>query len=172
MVQRQSAGKSGILSTMASWKELESAEPDFAELVRTLLDAHRHKTVATLRKDGSPRISGIETMFIFDDLWFGSMLGAVKARDLQRDPRFALHSASVAEPEWLGDAKLSGLAEEITDPEVLKATAEAIGSAPPGPMHLFRADITEASTVRLGDPADHLVIEAWREGRGLKSFRR
>ena len=58
------------------------------------LDAHTHKTLATLRKDGSPRISGIECWEIDGDLWMGSMARAVKALDLQRDPRYALHSGS------------------------------------------------------------------------------
>ena len=46
------------------------------------------------------------------------MSDARKARDLQRDPRFALHSGS-DEPDrsGTGDAKLAGVVEEITDPE-------------------------------------------------------
>ena len=36
----------------------------------------------------------------------------------------------------------------------------------------FRLDITELVVVRLGDPADHLVIESWHEGRGVSSIRR
>ena len=43
-----------------AWSEVESAEPAFAARVRALLDAEKHKTIATLRADGGPRISGIE----------------------------------------------------------------------------------------------------------------
>src|SRR5215210_3401519 len=85
---------SGMLAAMATWKEFSDAAPELARAARELLDAHVHKTIATLRADGSPRISGIEAQVLMDDLWFGSMPGAVKARDLQRDPRFALHSGS------------------------------------------------------------------------------
>ena len=39
-------------------------------------------------------------------------------------------------------------------------------------MHLFRCDVSELSVVRLGDPADHLLIQSWHEGRGLSELRR
>ncbi|MGQ0481404.1 MAG: hypothetical protein ACT4O0_10320 [Pseudonocardia sp.] len=44
---------------MTCWAEVERAEPQFAAAVRALFEAHRHKTIATLRADGGPRISGI-----------------------------------------------------------------------------------------------------------------
>jgi hypothetical protein len=154
---------------MASWGEIERAEPDFAASARELLEAHVHKTLATLRRDGAPRISGTEAKFAEGDLWFGSMWEARKAVDLRRDPRFALHSGSDDPPAWRGDAKLSGIVEEILD---LALIARLNDPAPPGPSHLFRAQIAEMSIVRLGEPADHLVIEIWTEERGLRSMRR
>ncbi len=157
---------------MATWSDVVSAQPEFAQTARALLDAHVHKTIATLRRNGWPRISGIEATFIGEDLWFGSMLGAMKARDLQRDPRFALHSGSVDPPEWSGDAKVSGRAEEITDLEQIAAVFRAMGQESAEPSHLFRAEIDEVATVRLGDPADHLIIESWREGEALKRMTR
>jgi Pyridoxamine 5'-phosphate oxidase len=154
---------------MPSWAEVESAAPDLTARARRLLDAHTHKTLATLRRDGSPRISGTEIRFADGELWLGSMWRSVKALDLQRDPRFALHSASIDPPDWTGDAKLAGRVEEITDPE---RVAEMNEGAPPGPSHLFRADVTELVVVRLGEPADHLLIEAWHDGRGVSRRKR
>lgn len=153
---------------MASWREVEAEVPELAAVAREFFDAQVHKTLATLRRDGSPRISGTEANFEDGELTFGSMWKATKALDLRRDPRFALHSASIA-ADWRGDAKLAGRAEEVTDPEQKKVAGEG---APPGPFHLFRADVTDLVVVRLGDPADHLVIEAWHEGRGVKRTRR
>ena len=75
------------------------------------------------------------------------MWQALKAHDLQRDPRFALHSGSDEPAEWAGDAKLAGVAEEITDPERVREINGA--KAPPGPSHLFRLDLREVSTVGL-----------------------
>jgi hypothetical protein len=93
------------------------------------------------------------------------MWRSLKALDLLRDPRFALHSGSADPPDWTGDAKLAGNAEEVTDPERKMAIIGA--DASPDPSHLFRAEITELVVVRLGDPADHLVIETWHVGRGV-----
>jgi hypothetical protein len=156
---------------VASWTEIEQQAPELAARARGHLDAFVHKTLATLRRDGSPRISGSEAFFADGELWFGSMLGAVMALDLQRDPRFALHSGS-ADPGdgWRGDAKIAGRVEEVTDPERITAVVGA--RRPPDSMHLFRADITELVTVSLPDPPTHLVIESWHEGRGVTRIER
>ena len=135
-------------------------------MARRFLDAHVHKTLATLRHDGSPRISGTEVVFADGELWLGSMWRSVKALDLQRDPRFALHSGSADPPEWRGDAKLAGHAEEVSDLELIAAINGK--GAPPGPSHLFRADITELTVVTLSEARDHLILESWVDGRGYR----
>jgi len=155
---------------MSSWTDFEAAAPELAARVRTRLDTHAHKTIATLRRDGSPRISGTETEFADGELWIGSMWQALKARDLQRDPRFALHSGSADPPEWDGDAKLAGTAEEITDPERVR---EINGDkAPAGPSHLFRLELREVSTVGLNAQRNALVIEIWTPEQGVRTITR
>lgn len=141
---------------MARWSEVEQEVPELAARARVLFDAKKHKTLATLRKDGSPRISGTEAWFEDGELWFGSMARAVKALDLLRDPRFALHSATVDPKMAHGDAKLAGRAVETES----------------DPSHLFRAELTELVVTRVGEPADHLVIEVWREGEGVRRIER
>jgi hypothetical protein len=155
---------------MPSWSEFEAAAPELAERVRRRLDAHTHKTLATLRRDGSPRISGTETQLRDGELWIGSMWQARKAHDLQRDPRFALHSGSDEPASWSGDAKLAGVAEEITDPERVQEPNG--GNAPPGPSHLFRLDLREVSTVGLDDERKALVIDVWTPDRGVRRIKR
>jgi hypothetical protein len=155
---------------MPSWSDFERAAPELARNVRARLDAHTHKTLATVRRDGSPRISGTETKLADGELWIGSMWQALKARDLQRDPRFALHSGSDEPADWTGDAKLAGVAEEITDPERVREING--GSAPPGPSHLFRLDLREVSTVGLDDERKALLIEVWRPERGVRTMKR
>ncbi len=153
------------MQVVVSWREVEADAPDVAKLARSFFDAHTHHTLATIRRDGSPRISGTEVQFADGDVWLGSMWRATKALDLIRDPRFALHSASEDPPAWKGDAKIAGQMEEVNDPAARKAR---LGSeAAPGRAHLFRADITEVVVVRLGEPPDHLVIESWGAGRGV-----
>ena len=141
---------------MSSWAEIEAAEPDFAKKVRAVFDAHKHKTMATLRRDGSPRISGIEMEFSDREVSVGMMPASVKFGDLQRDARVAFHSASEDPPagdpaSWTGDAKIAGRAVEVPEKEFKK----------------FRIDITEVVLIRVGRPADHLVVESWHPGRGL-----
>jgi hypothetical protein len=143
---------------MPSWHEVEAQAPELAARARAFFDAFTHKTLATLRRDGSPRISGTELEFRDGEAWLGSMWRSMKALDLRRDPRFALHSGSADPPGWSGDAKLAGRAEDVTEPE---ATS-----------HRFRLDISELVVVRLGDPADHIVVESWHEGRGVTRIER
>jgi hypothetical protein len=154
---------------MASWSDFAAAAPELAERVQAALDAHKHKTIATLRKDGSPRISGTETTHRDGELWIGSMWQALKARDLQRDPRFALHSATFdPDDNWPGEAKLAGLAVEILDePTVKDLNGEAAAN---GPSHLFRLDLTEVSHVRVED--EQLVIDVWTAAGGVRQIKR
>src|SRR5437588_4662980 len=137
---------------MARWQEIVDSAPEFAAALRGHLDARVHKTIATIRADGAPRISGIETFFEDGELYIGSMANARKALDLRRDPRYALHSGSIDPPEWPGDAKLFGQAEEITDEERRLELFRTRGSEPPSSdSYLFRLDIDEAVLVGLND---------------------
>lgn len=149
---------------MPRWSDVEREVPALAAAARAFLEGRTHRTMATLRADGSPRISGTELRFDAGDLWFGSMYRSNKALDLLRDPRFALHSGSEDPPAWRGDATVSGTVEEADADKIL----EIYGQAPPGPSHLFRADVTEVTVVTLSDSGDHLVLESWVHGRGYR----
>jgi hypothetical protein len=153
---------------MATFADVESREPEFAARVRAAFDAHAHKFLATLRADGSPRISGIEMSFVAGEPWLAGMPESVKFADLRRDPRFALHSGS-AEPEaFEADAKLSGRATEVTADDDLRRFAEAAGIARENmDFVLFRVDLEQAVLVGLNDEKNALLISSWRPGRGL-----
>jgi len=142
---------------MTTWQDVEQAAPEFAQRVRALFDAHKHKTMATLRADGSPRISGIELTFTDGQLTFGSMPDSRKGADLTRDPRLAVHSATVdpvegAEAAWPGEAKISGRA------------------VPHGES--FHVDVTEVVHTHLNDAATLLVVEWWTPAAGLRQVQR
>jgi hypothetical protein len=152
-----------------AWRSIEQAEPEFAGRVKRLFDAGRHKTIATLRADGSPRISGLECEFVDGDLRFGSMADSRKGADLRRDPRFALHGPTLhpeegKENEWPGEAKIAGRAMPSgpTDPE---ADPQADGE-------MFVADITEVVITGLNAEATRLVVESWTPERGLRRVER
>ena len=159
---------------MPRWAEVERAAPELAVAIRARFDAHRHKVLGTLRADGSPRLSGVEVTFRDGDVWLGMMPGSRKAIDLRRDPRLALHSATV-DPELAeGDARITGLAVEDTDPGAMRALVQGDArhgdAVPEG--HVFRVDLTEVMLIKVGDPPDHLVIEIWREGGDLRRIER
>lgn len=157
---------------MARWQDVLDSEPEFAKAAQAMFEAGKHKTLATLRKDGAPRISGIEAEFAAGELWLGMMANSQKLADVRRDPRIALHSPSTEPPPdphdsaaWTGDAKLSGRLITMTD-----AMRQAVASeAPEGDY--FTVDIDEVVVTRLGTPADHLEIILWRAGRPLKTMR-
>lgn len=149
---------------MATWNDLTRAAPDLAERVQARFTAHKHLLLATLRRDGAPRISGVEAQFSGGNLWMGMMVGSRKAVDLQRDPRMALHSAPVDLTMADGDAKVSGRALEVVDPTEIAIWRGDLGSEPPEPFHLFRVEVDEVSIVAVA--GDRLVIDAWRPEKG------
>lgn len=155
---------------MVSWREFQVSAPDLAERVELLFNAGRHKTIATLRADGAPRISGIECTFEDGELQFGSMPKARKGADLHRDPRFALHSPTAnpgqgEEQEWPGEAKISGRA----------IPAGPVRSPDGGPEvagEMFTADIHEVVLTGLNEDATQLSIELWTPPRGYRQMLR
>jgi hypothetical protein len=157
---------------MARWQDVVDTAPEFAKAAQAVFDSGKHKTMASLRRDGGPRISGIEATFSDGDVWLGMMPGSQKARDVQRDGRIALHSPSVDPPEdntqWQGDAKLSGQVVRERDVDRLNS----MGGDGTGEGLLFRIDIDEVVLTRLGDPPDHLLIELWRPGLPLRATKR
>jgi hypothetical protein len=147
---------------MATWAEFEAAEPDFASRVRTLMASRKHLTMATLRRDGSPRISGTEIEFAGGQLQVGSMPGAVKVLDLRRDARVAIHGPTEDPPAgehagWKGEAKVAGVAIEVDS-----------GSD----AHRFVLDIREAVITRLNEAGNRLVVESWVASRGYRRMER
>jgi Pyridoxamine 5'-phosphate oxidase len=147
---------------MASWAEFAAAEPDFAARVRDLLTARKHLTMATLRRDGSPRISGTEISIDGQHLTIGSMAQARKALDLVRDPRVAIHGPTsdppVGNPSgWTGEAKIAGRA-------IVRETEDD--------THAFEIDIEEAVITSLRKDEEVLVIETWNPAGGYRKQER
>ena len=147
---------------MSSWQQFEEDAPDLARTVRERFAVGKHCTMATLRKDGSPRISGTEVELADGELRIGSMPGAVKAKDLLRDPRLALHSPTADPPEgkpadWPGEAKVAGRAVPLPSD---------------GDAHAFAIDLQEVVLTRLDDTGTMLLIQSWHPGRGMQEVRR
>lgn len=150
---------------MASWNEVLRDAPEFAARVRARFDAGTNKTLATLRRDGSPRISGTELAFTDDEVTLGMMPGSMKLADVLRDRRVAVHSPTLEPPAddpggWPGDAKLAAVLVDAPPPD---------GQHPEGVF--FRLDIGEVvltyvTASRPDGPVDLLVVESWHPGTG------
>ncbi|GAA2450612.1 pyridoxamine 5'-phosphate oxidase family protein [Streptomyces macrosporus] len=152
-----------------SWADFEKAEPRLASTVRKRFEQYKHHVLATLRADGSPRLTGLETTFRFGELWLGMMPNSRKALDLRRDPRFALQANPGPDDSLSdGDARITGRAVETTDPAVIARFAEEI--EPPEPFHLFRVDLTEV--VHVSVEGEDLVLRTWRPGGPPRVVRR
>ena len=154
---------------MSRWAAFEAEAPDLAARVRARFEAHKHLLIATLRRDGAPRLSGIEATIGMGELWLGMMPGSLKARDLLRDARFALHSAPLDLELADGDAKVGGRALEVTDPVALAAFWSTLGREAM-PATVFRAELLDAAVTTV--EGDELVIDAWRAGGAPRRMRR
>ncbi|MFD5447736.1 pyridoxamine 5'-phosphate oxidase family protein [Streptomyces sp. NPDC003470] len=154
----------------ADWAFFTAAEPELAALVEARFGAHRHHTLATLRRDGSPRTSGLEVRFLGGELWLGMMHGSLKALDLRRDPRFALQ-ANPGEGTGMdgGDVRICGRAVEVEDPATKGGYVEEV--EPPQPFHLFRTELTEVVRTFVEDDT-YLVAQVWRPGEPVRELRR
>lgn len=145
---------------MATWQQVEADAPAFAARVRDRFDAGTNKTMATLRKDGGPRISGTELVFADGRITLGMMPHSQKLHDVLRDPRVAIHCPTLEPPdgeasEWAGDAKIAGRLVPIARQP----------HEPPGASS-FAVDLDEVVLTYVDDSNTHLVIESWHEGRG------
>ncbi|MFE0099687.1 pyridoxamine 5'-phosphate oxidase family protein [Streptomyces sp. NPDC059009] len=155
-----------------NWEAFAAAEPAFAQTVEDRFTKYTHHVLATLRKDGSPRTTGLEVRFLNGELWLGMMPRSVKALDLLRDPRFALQANPGAGAEMTdGDARITGRAIEVRDPQ---ERAKYVGEVqPPSPdsFHLFRTELTEVVRTSLKDNA-YLLLETWKPGEPLRRTKR
>ncbi|GAA2435409.1 pyridoxamine 5'-phosphate oxidase family protein [Streptomyces glaucus] len=154
----------------ANWAAFVTAEPDLARTVEARFGAYTHHVLATLRKDGSPRTTGLEVRFLDGELWLGMMPDSLKALDLRRDPRFALQ-ANPGEGQSMGggDVRIGGRAFEVTDPRAKAGYAEEV--EPPQPFHLFRTELTEVVRTYVEDDA-YLVVQVWQPGAPLRTLKR
>ncbi|TLS39944.1 pyridoxamine 5'-phosphate oxidase family protein [Streptomyces montanus] len=154
----------------SNWAAFTAAEPDLAKTVEERFSAFTHHTLATLRKDGSPRTTGLEVRFLNGELWLGMMPNSRKALDLHRDPRFALQANPGSGTEMAGgDVRIAGRAVEVTDPETVARYAQEV--EPPEQFHLFRTELTEVVRTYVEDDT-YLVVEIWKPGEPVRTVRR
>lgn len=153
-----------------TWSDFREAEPDLAAAVQDRFESHRHAVMATLRRDGVPRLSGMEAPIRDGHLWLAMDTVSRKTDDLRRDPRFSIHSAPDGEELSSGDARVEGRALPATDEDMaLFIEGHRFPIDDPSAMALFTADISRVVLARVQSPS--LVVTAWTPAGGLVSTR-
>ncbi|WP_461079781.1 pyridoxamine 5'-phosphate oxidase family protein [Streptomyces deserti] len=154
----------------ANWAAFATAEPDLAKTIEERFGAYTHHVLATLRKDGSPRTTGLEVRFLDGELWLGMMPNSLKALDLRRDPRFALQ-ANPGEGQSMGggDVRISGRAIEVEDAGTKARYTKEV--EPPEPFHLFRTELTEVVRTYVENDT-YLVVQVWKPGEPVRTLKR
>jgi hypothetical protein len=155
------------------WSEFVAACPEIGELAEARFRADELVFLGTIRPDGTARVSPCELDPVGDDLLMGMMWQSHKARDLLRDPRITVHSATADRMNPGGDVKLRGRAVDVRDPAIRAAYREAVRAridwAPDEPTyHLFALDVETAAYLRFGDGGRALAWEPERELRELQ----
>ncbi len=149
---------------MPSWSQFVAEAPTLAAKVRAAFAIGAHCTMATIRADGAPRISGTEVEFTDTGVFIGTNASARKALDLQRDGRIAVHSPTIdpaPDGSWPGEAKFSGRVVQVPAPEPYPA-----GSV------RFEIDLTSAVFTGLTDDRAQLRVQLWRPGRPTETMLR
>ncbi|HEU4421629.1 MAG TPA: pyridoxamine 5'-phosphate oxidase family protein [Pilimelia sp.] len=162
---------------MTTWKEFAESAPRIAGVF-----TRRHAAtgnlclLATLRSDGFPRISPIEPRIFEDQLWIVGMPDTTKFRDLARDPRFCLHTATVDPYVSNGDAKLWGVVNDVQDKDAHQRFATALFEETGMDLrgrefdHLYAADVTGASAIEA--TGGQLEITIWKPGEPERVVRK
>ncbi|AEV81075.1 pyridoxamine 5'-phosphate oxidase [Actinoplanes sp. SE50] len=143
---------------MASWSEFAAAAPSLAAGIRALLQQYGPGMgyLATVRPDGGPRVHPVSPVFAGSGLYC-FLVDSPKRRDLERDPRYALHSYPPEESD--DEAYLTGQAYPVHDPRTIAVIADALRASPDVDWRLFELSV-ESATLRHHGPAGALPLAA------------
>ncbi len=152
------------------WSDLEHSQPRLARLARQRLIGPGVALVATIRRDGTPRVSPVEPYVLNGVLWLSMMWQSAKARDLLRDPRILVHSVITSRDGAEGELKVRGTARAEHDQAVQRRYAEAVAAdlgwdPQQGRFHLFSVDICQVSFVSYDTATGDQHVAIWPPGR-------
>jgi hypothetical protein len=154
------------------WREFEGVAPELAALGKARFDQSRVALIATIRRDGSPRISPIEPYFVLGHLLLGVMTRSAKSRDLARDARCAIHSSITDINGSEGDFRLHGRANLVTD-EIRDSAYDAWWKAHPADACVVLSVAIDAASFVAWDIAQgEMTLTSWSPGPGQTVERR
>ena len=152
------------------WSEMEGVQPRLAGLGRRRLLEPGVVLVATIRGDGTPRVSPVEPFLMDGVLWLSMLWQSRKAADLARDPRILVHSVITSRDGGDGEFKIRGTARAEPDPGVQRRyagqVADSLGWSPePGCFHLFAVSIGEVAFIRYDSANGDQHVAMWPPAR-------
>ncbi|HEY5990888.1 MAG TPA: pyridoxamine 5'-phosphate oxidase family protein [Streptosporangiaceae bacterium] len=152
------------------WSDIEHTQPRLAGLGQARLIGPGVVLVATIRQDGTPRLSPVEPFVLDGDLWLSMMWQSTKARDLLRDPRILVHSVITNREGTEGEFKIRGTARAENDPAVQRRYADKVASSlgwnpEPGRFHLFAVDISGVTVISYDPATGNQHVAMWPPGR-------
>lgn len=157
-----------------NWQAFKESAPELASKAEELFEQTGVVLLGTLRKDGSPRISPVEPLFVEGELQLGMMWQSLKALDLLRDPRCTVHNCITYRMAKKGEFKLHAVASDIQDLDRRKRYCEElhkkIGWAPKEPkFHVFEIVDIESAAYFVNE-AQSRKVERFRAGDGIDAF--
>jgi len=145
-----------------SWREFEEGSPDLASLGASLL-SRKIAYLATIRKDGSPRIHPVRPIIGEGHLFIFIDQSSPKRSDLLRDGRYAIH-CSVFETNGLSsEFMIIGVAEMVDNPEIRQRAVDLWGANVPEIYTLFAFSIDRAIATEYTEERKP-VRYRWRKG--------
>ncbi|HEY1486599.1 MAG TPA: pyridoxamine 5'-phosphate oxidase family protein [Micromonosporaceae bacterium] len=149
------------------WIDFEGKNEDLSALVRAKLIEPGLVMVATIRSDGSPRVSPVNPHVWDGDLCLSLASMTRKAADVRRDPRILVHNAVARWDGADGELKVRATARAETDAAALDNFAAAVKertgwAPPPGTFNLYRLDIHDVTFIdRENRPAYAPDVTRW-----------
>lgn len=166
------------VDAMSTFDELRDAAPTIAGFLEQRTAATGLCFLATTRSDGWPRVSPLELTIAGGRLFVGSMPDAVKALDLQRDPRCCVITPLADKDDLVGEVKAFCRAVEVTGGDAWDQARVAFKEAngydigePPAPgepvgAHVFELDVVSAAWQRV--EGDTWRTTSWTPGSAVR----
>lgn len=152
---------------LVRWEEMVAAQPRLGQIAREQLLEPGVVLLGTARRDGTPRVSGVEPLVLEGELWL-CMMASPKVADLRRDPRLLVRSV-ITKPEGEIEILLRGVARESVDPDLHARFAEGVATSlgwrpVVGKFALFAVDIEDVTYLRFEVENGDQHVARWPAG--------
>jgi hypothetical protein len=146
---------------MASWREFVAVRPEMAGVLLKLLDWIPITYLATVRRDGAPRVHPVCPIIADGRMYVAMASTSPKRLDLRRDGRYAMHALPGKRDD---EFYITGRARLIEDEATRALVTEAASHEVRRDDWIFEFDIEVAMTAfweKVGEPGTYAVRQFW-----------